>query len=117
MIIFLQSIMIFSSSLLRLLTEGNEFGNLPVEILLLIRDIVNKDIFNEAFTVSLLHNAAQKGYYDCLRLLKEAGYGIGYADIYGQTPAHIAAKYGHVNCLRVLKEAGCDLKAKQIKLD
>ena len=92
--------MIFGPPLLRLLAEDNEIGKLPVEIILLIRDMVNKEVFNEGSTVSLMLNAAEEGYHVCLRLLMEAGYDLGQANRNGQTPAHLAASNGH-------EEAAC----------
>eukprot|EP00854_Cymbomonas_tetramitiformis_P034676 gene34676-biopygen35444 len=57
------------------------------------------------------HLAAEGGFTEALRVLKEAGANLSHADNDGKTPAHRAAAGGHPGVMRVLIEASADLSS------
>eukprot|EP00854_Cymbomonas_tetramitiformis_P034548 gene34548-biopygen33158 len=55
------------------------------------------------------HVAAEGGFVEALRVLKEAGADLSHVANGGRTPAHWAAEGGHVEALRVIYKVGADL--------
>jgi ankyrin repeat protein len=60
-----------------------------------------------------LHEAAEAGNVECLRLLLQTDFGPHLAtfDYVSRTPLHCAVRSGSLECARLLIEAGCDVNA------
>lgn len=58
---------------------------------------------------SLLHLAAERGYYDISVELIDAGVNVNHEDITETTPLQCAASNGHVNIMKLLLNAGADI--------
>ncbi|KAH7348462.1 ankyrin repeat-containing domain protein [Rhexocercosporidium sp. MPI-PUGE-AT-0058] len=64
---------------------------------------------------TVMHIAAEKGYYTIVRILSESGVDISAKDGSGQTPLHLAAAQGHSTTIIALLEAGAEVEAKNIQ--
>ena len=59
-----------------------------------------------------LHNAANKGFHACLRLLLRAGADVNARGNNGATPLHSASGNGRVHAAKILIAAGANLEAR-----